>query len=137
MKAISTAGLKNHQAELDGAMIRLEVERFTTLLSKAGIESVRVWCSYNPDLPDDSPFQSPEATVPPESVMRFLNDAIRNNVWHFGDSWNRSGIEGVDGSFKFFLGNDKDITLETVVMFLFDRTRTAWEKAGYEIAYHD
>jgi hypothetical protein len=133
MKSIGTARFKDRQAELDEAAIRCEVERFARLLSALGVDKVRVWCSYNPDLPDDSPLQSPDRVVPPEAITTFFDEAVRNGVWTYGDVWNRAGVDAVDGSFTFFLGNDKDITLETNQPRLLDETRLAWIEAGYEI----
>jgi hypothetical protein len=133
MKSIGTAWLKGRTAELDAASIRREVERFVRLLAVTGAGSVRVWCSYNPNLPDDSPLQSPERTVPPDAVMAFFDGAVRNGVWTYGDVWNRAGVDALDGSFALFLGNDKDVTLETNDHRLFNETRTAWLEAGYEV----
>src|SRR2546421_9156888 len=105
MKSIGTAWFKGRTVELDAAAIRREVERFARLLSATGVESVRVWCSYNPDLPDDSPLQSPQRIVSPEAVTAFFDEAVRNGVWKYGDMWNRAGVDALDGSFTFFLGN--------------------------------
>lgn len=113
MKAIGTAWFKGRTVELDAATIRREIERFARLLSATGFASARVWCSYNPDLPDDSPLQSPQRIVPPEEITTFFDEAVRNSVWKYSDVWNRAGVDALDGSFTFFLGNDKDITLET------------------------
>src|SRR4051812_35431505 len=85
MKSIGTAWFNGRTAELDAAAIRREVERFARLLSATGVKSVRVWCSYNPDLPDDSPLQMPQRSVPPEAVTDFFDEAVRNNVWTYGD----------------------------------------------------
>ena len=133
MKFIGTAWFIGRKAELDAAAIRREVERFSNLLSATRIGGVRVWCSYSPDLPDDSPLQSPERIVPPEGVMGFFDEAVRNGVWGYGDVWNRAGVDALDGSFTFFLGNDKDLTLKTDDDRLLDETRSAWLEAGYEI----
>lgn len=135
MKSIATAWLKGRTTELDAAAIRKEVERIGCLLSAMGIGRVRVWCSYNPDLPDDSPLQSPERIVTTEAVTTFFDQAVRNGVWKYGDSWNRAAIVALDGSFTFFMGNDKDITLETDDERLLQETRSAWRDAGYEVAY--
>jgi hypothetical protein len=94
---------------------------------------VQVWCSYNPELPDDSPLQSPQRIVPPEAVMDFFDEAVVNGVWEYGDTFNRAGIDALDWLFTFFLGNDKDITLKTDDHRLLDETRLAWLEAGYEI----
>jgi hypothetical protein len=134
MKSIGTAWFKGRTAELNATAIRQEVERFAHLLSANGVGSVRVWCSYNPDLPDDSPLQSPERIVSPEEVTAFFDEAVSNGVWTYGDVWNRAGIDALDGSFTFFLGNDKDLTLETDDKRLLDGTRSAWLKAGYEVS---
>lgn len=134
MKSIGTAWFKGRTAELDPAAIRLEVERFARLLSATGVRGVRVWCSYNPDLPDDSPLQSPERIVPPEAVTAFFEAAVRNGVWKYGDVWNRAGVDALDGSFTFFLGNDKDLTLETDDHRLLNETRSAWLEAEYEVS---
>src|SRR5436305_3402866 len=113
MRLIGTAWFKGRTAELDAAAIRREVARFARLLFATGVESVRVWCSYNPDLPADSPLQSPVRIVPPEEVTAFFDEQVRNGVWKYGDVWNRAAVEALDGSFDFFLGNDKDLTLKT------------------------
>jgi hypothetical protein len=134
MKSIGTAWFKGRTSELDAAAIRREVERFARLLSAAGVGSVRVWCSYNPDLPDDSPLQSPERIVPPEGITAFFDEAVRNGVWKYGDVWNRAGVDALDGSFIFFLGNDKNLMLETDDACLLDESRSAWLEAGYEIS---
>jgi hypothetical protein len=134
MKSIATAWFKGSRAELDAAAIRREVERFARLLSATGVDDVRVWCSYNPDLPDDRPLQSPERVVSPEGVMAFFDEAVRNGVWRYGDVWNRAGVDALDGSFTFFLGNDKDLTLQTDDGRLLDETRSAWLEAGYEVS---
>jgi hypothetical protein len=60
MRGISTGFFKGSAAELDAASIRGEVEHFARLLRTLGVRAVRVWCSYNPDLPDESPLQNPE-----------------------------------------------------------------------------
>jgi hypothetical protein len=133
MKSIGTAWFKGRTAELDASAIRREVERFARLLAVTGIEQVRVWCSYNPGLPDDSPLQSPERIVPPEGVMGFFDEAVHNGVWTYGDVWNRAGVDALDGSFTFFLGNDKDITLETEDRRLLDEMRSVWVDAEYEV----
>jgi hypothetical protein len=134
MKSIGTAWFKGCTAELDAGAIRQEVERFARLLSARGVGGVRVWCSYNPDLPDDSPLQSPDRIVPPAGVLAFLDEAVRNGVWTYGDVWNRASVEALDGSFTFFLGNDKDLTLTTDDYYLLDETRSAWLEAGYEVS---
>jgi hypothetical protein len=134
MKSIGTAWFKGRTAEPDAAAIRREVERFARLLSATGVGDVRVWCSYNPDLPDDSPLQSPERIVPPEGVTAFFDEAVRNGVWTYGDVWNRAGVDALDGLFTFFLGNDKDLTLETADKRLLDGTRSAWLEADYEVS---
>jgi hypothetical protein len=134
MKSIGTAWSRGHTAKLDAAAIRQEVEGFADLLSATGVGSVRVWCSYNPDLPDDSPLQSPERIVPPGAVTAFFDEAVRNGVWMYGDVWNRAGVDALDGSFTFLLGNDKDLTLETDDHRLLDGTRLAWVEAGYEVS---
>lgn len=133
MKAIGTAWLKGRSSALDAATIRREVERFARLLSATKVSRVRVWCSYSPDLPDNSPLQSPDRIVSPEEVIAFFDEAMRTSVWEYGDGWNRAGVDALDGSFTFFLGNDKDITLETDNHYLLDETRSAWVNAGYEI----
>lgn len=133
MKSIGTAWFKGRTAELDAAAIRREVERFARLLSTTGVGSVRVWCSYNPDLPGDSALQSPERIVPPEGITAFYDEAVRNGVWKYGDMWNRAAVEALDKSFTFFLGNDKDITLETDNRRLLDEMRSSWLEAGYEV----
>ena len=134
MKFIGTAWFKGRTAGLDGTAIRREVERFAHLLSAVGVAAVRVWCSYNPDLPDDSPWQSPERVVSPNEVTAFFDEAVRNRVWAYGDVWNRAGIDAPDGSFMFFLGNDKDLTLEANDSRLLDGMRSAWLDAGYEVS---
>lgn len=134
MKSVGTAWFKGRTTELDAAAIRREVERFARLLAATGVEEVRVWCSYNPDLPDDSSLQSPTRIVPPDGVMAFFDEAVRNGVWTYGDVWNRAGVDALDGSFTFFLGNDNDITLETDNQRLLDKTRSTWLEAGYEIS---
>lgn len=133
MRFIGTTRFQGQVAELDTATIRREVERFACLLSAAGVGAVRVWCSYNPDLPDDSPFQSPERVVPPDAVTAFFETAVRDGVWTYGDVWNRAGIDALDGSFTLFLGNDKDLTLETDDERLLYAMRSAWLEAGYEV----
>jgi hypothetical protein len=112
MKSIGTAWFVGRTAELDAAAIRREVERFARLLCATGVGGVRVWCSYNPDLPDDSPLQSPERILPPQEILGFFDEAQRNGVWKYGDVWNRACIEALDGAFTFFLGDDNDLTLE-------------------------
>ena len=134
MKSIGTAWYKGRAAELDAVAIRCEIERFARLLSASGVESVRVWCSYNPDLPDDSPLQSPQRIVPPKEATAFFDEAVRNGVWKYGDVWNRAGVDALDGSFTYFLGNDKNITLETDDRHLLDETRSAWLEARYEVS---
>ncbi len=94
---------------------------------------MRVWCSYNPDLPDDSPLQSPERIVPPEGIIAFFDEAVQNGVWTYGDVWNRAAVEALDGTFDFFLGNDKDLTLKTDDDRLLNEMRSAWLEAGYEV----
>jgi hypothetical protein len=133
MKSIGTAWFKGRTAELDAMAIRREVERFARLLAAVGVEGVRVWCSYNPDLPDDSPLQSPERIGPPEGITTFFDEEARNGIWTYGDVWNRAGVDVLDGSFSFFLGNDKDLTLETDDSRFLDEMRSAWLAAGYEI----
>lgn len=133
MKGITTAFFAGRTAELDAAAIRGEVQRFAGLLRSAGVNAVRVWCSYNPDLPDDSPLQSPQRDVPPDAVVPFFDEAVRNGVWTYGDVWNRAGIDAPDGSFKFFLGNDKDLSFGTDDPRLLDAVRSAWRAAGYEV----
>ena len=66
-------------------------------------------------------------------LQRILDAAVKNGVWTYGDVWNRSGIDALDDSFKFFLGNDKNINLETENHRLLEATRSAWTRAGYEI----
>jgi hypothetical protein len=134
MKSIGTGWFKGRTAELDAAAIRRELDRFAGLLSARRLGEVRVWCSYNPELPDDSPLQSPEGIVQPWAVMGFFDEAQQNGVWSYGDVWNRAAVEALDGSFTFFLGNDKDITLETDDHGLLDETRLAWLEAGYEVS---
>jgi hypothetical protein len=134
MKSVGTAWFKGRTAELDAEAIRREVDRFARLLAATGVRGVRVWCSYNPDLPDDSPLQSPERIVTPDAVTAFFDEAVRNGVWMYGDVWNRGGVDALDGSFTFFLGNDKDLTLETDAKSLLDGTRSAWLEAGYEVS---
>lgn len=131
MKSIGTAWFKGRTAELDAAAIRREVDRFARILSAKGVGGVRVWCSYNPDLPDDSPLQSPERIVLPEAVTAFFDEAVHNGVWKYGDVWNRAAVE--DKSFTFFLGNDKDITLESDDSLLLDEMRSTWLESGYEV----
>jgi len=131
MKSIGTAWVKGRTAELDAVAIRREVERFARLLAATRVGGVRVWCSYNPDLPDDSPLQSPERIVPPEGITAFFDAAVRSGVWTYGDVWDRAGV---DGSFTFFLGNDNDLTPKTDDRRLLDQTRLAWLEAGYEIS---
>lgn len=133
MKAIGTAWFKGRTMELNSAAIRREIERFARLLSATGFVNARVWCSYNPDLPDDSPLQLPQRIVPPEEITAFFDEAVRNGVWKYGDVWNRAGVDAPDGSFTYFLGNDKDITLETNDQRLLDKTRSTWLEAGYEV----
>lgn len=133
MKSIGTGSFQGRTAELNATAIRREVERFVRLLSNKGVGHVQVWCSYNPDLPDDSPLQSPERIVPPEAVTVFFDEAVRNGVWRYGDVWNRAGVDALDGSFTFTLGNDKDIGLETDDQPLLDEMRSAWLEAGYEV----
>jgi hypothetical protein len=133
MKSIGTAWFKGRTTTLNAAAIRQEVERLARLLSAREVEAVRVWCSYNPDLPDHSPLQSPERVVLPKEVTAFFDEAARNGVWMYGDVWNRAGVDALDGTFTIFLGNDKDFTLETDDSSLLDETRSAWFEAGYEI----
>ncbi len=133
MRSIGTAWFNSRTAELDAAAIRREVERFARLLAATGTEKVRVWCSYNPDLPDDSPLQSPNQTVSPGAVTAFFDEAVCDGVWKYGDAWNRAAVEALDGSFTFFLGNDKDLTLETDDERLLDQVRSGWLEAGYEV----
>jgi hypothetical protein len=133
MKSIGTAWFKGRTARLDAAAIRQELDRFARLLAATGVSDVRVWCSYNPDLPDNSPLQSPERIVPPEAIIAFFDEAVRNGVWTYGDVWNRAAVEALDKSFDFFLGNDKDITLETDDSLLLDGMRSSWLESGYEV----
>jgi hypothetical protein len=134
MNSIGTAWFKGRTAELDAAGIGREVERSARLLAATGVEGVRVWCSYNPDLPDDNPLQCPERIVPPEEITPFFEEAVRNGTWTYGDTWCRAGIDALDGSFTFFLRNDKDLTLQTDDHRLLDETRSAWLGAGYEVS---
>ncbi len=133
MRGISTAFLEGSAAQLDSAAIRREIERFAGLIRAVGVQAVRVWCSYNPDLPDESPLQSPERVLAPDEVVSFFDEAIKNGVWTYGDTWNRAGIDALDGSFEFFLGNDKDLRLGTNDARLLDEVRSAWDAAGYEV----
>ena len=133
MSIISTSRCKDSIALHDEETIRREVVRIAELLSASGVEFVRVWCSWNPDLPEDSPLQSPEEIIPPSDIPTFLDTCVKNGVWNYGDAWNRAGIDAIDGSFKFFLGNDRDIRLETENPHLLDSTRSAWICAGYEV----
>jgi hypothetical protein len=103
------------------------------LLTTHGMPVVRVWCSYNPDIPDESPLQSPSRVVAPDAVVSFFDEAVQNGVWTYGDSWNRAGVDALDGSFKFFLGNDKDLRLGSNNARLVDEIRSAWDAAGYEV----
>lgn len=137
MKCLYTAFFKGFSAELDAAAIRREVDRFAGLLVTAGVDAVRVWCSHNPYLPADSPLQSPDRIVEPAAVTPFFDEAVRNEVWTYGDVFNRAMIEALDGSFSFFLGNDKDLTLKTNEPHLLDATRSAWLAAGYEVDERD
>jgi hypothetical protein len=132
LKGISTA-IRGRTASLDATSIRNEVHRFAQALRSHGVEAVRVWCSYNPDLPDDSPLQSPEEQVAPASIVPFFDQAVQNGVWSYGDIWNRAGIDSLDGSFSFFLGNDKDIRLGSSDALLLDEVRSAWTTAGYKV----
>jgi hypothetical protein len=134
MKFIGTAWFNGRTAQLDADAIRREVERFVALLSGRGVGAVRVWCSYNPDLPDDSPLQSPERIVPPGMIVAFFDEAVCNGVWEYGDTWTRAGVDALDGSFTFFLGNDKDLTLETDDYRFLQETRSACLEAGYEVS---
>ena len=134
MKGISTGYFKGRAKELDAVSIRREVERFAGMLKTAGVPAVRVWCSYNPDLPDESPLQSPERVVAPDAVVPFFDEAMQNRVWTYGDIWNRAGIDALDGSFTFFLGNDKDVRLGTGDARLLNELRLAWDGAGYEVS---
>jgi hypothetical protein len=133
MPIITTTRRADCVTEHDGDTIRAEIIRFVELLRTAGVPLVRIWCSWNPDLPDDSPLQSPEETIPPHRVTTFLDTAVRNNVWTYGDAWNRAGIEALDGSFKLLLGNDKNIDLESEDHRLLDTVRSQWVRAGYEV----
>jgi len=133
MRIISTGRLEDCLTELTADAIRAEVHRFARLLCTAGARAVKVWCSWNPDLPHDSPLQSPKAIIPPDLVLDFFETAVRNRVWAYGDVWNRAGIDAVDGSFRLFLGNDKDISLDSEIQDLLDATRSAWVSAGYEV----
>lgn len=117
--------------------IRTEVIRFSGLLSALGVPAVRVWCSYNPDLPDDSALQSPDRIVPPDAAPAFFDAAVRDGVWTYGDNWNRAAIEALDGLFVLFLGNDKDVRLETGDRSLLDPMRSAWQSEGYYVRQHD
>jgi len=65
--------------------------------------------------------------------MAFLDTAVANKVWTYGDTWNRAGIEALDGSLRFFLGNDKNIDLESEDHRLLHAVRSRWMGAGYEI----
>src|SRR5437879_473860 len=102
MRGISGSFFKGRAAGLDASSIRREVERFAGLLRTVGVPAVRVWCSYNPDLPDESPLQSPERVVAPDAVVPFFDEAMQNGVWAYGDIWNRAGVDALDGSFTFF-----------------------------------
>jgi hypothetical protein len=120
-------------SELSAETIRSEIVRFTELLRKVSIQTVRVWCSWNPDLPEDSPLQSPDETIPPHLILDFFDAAVRNGIWIYGDGFCRAGIDAVDGSFHFLIGNDKDISLDTEKHNLLDAIREAWVSAGYEV----
>jgi hypothetical protein len=133
MPIISTTRREDCVTEHTAETIRAVVARFAEQLSAAGVEFVRVWCSWNPDLPDDSPLQSPQETIPPCLVTTFLDAAVKNRVWTYADVWNRAGIDALDGSFKLLLGNDRDINLETQNHQLLDVTRSEWVRAGYEV----
>ncbi len=133
MRGISTGFIKGRAAALDGASIRREVERFADLLTTLGVPAVRVWCSYNPDLPDDSPLQNPERVLAPSAIVPFFDEAVHNGVWTYGDIWNRAAVEALDGSFTFFLGNDKDLRLGSHNPRLLDEIRSSWDAAGYEV----
>ncbi len=133
MRGISTAFFKGDTAELSAEAIRREVASFAGLLGTIGTGTVRVWCSYNPDLPYDSPLQSPDRVVPADAIVPFFDDAVRNGVWNYGDVWNRACIEALDGSFAFFLGNDKDLRLGTSNAQLLEDVHSAWDKAGYNV----
>ena len=137
MFKISIGRFAESGMELTAEAIHAEVVRFAGLLSSRGIQSVRVWCSWNPDLPEDSPLQSPNEILPPRMALDFFNAAVQNGVWAYGDSWNRAGIDAIDGSFTFFLGNDKDIRVETTNQDLLDAVRSAWSSTGYKIHEHD
>jgi hypothetical protein len=133
MHKISTMRLIDGQTLHTAATFRREADGFTAFLSSLCIPAVRVWCGWNPGLPDNSPHQSPEATLPPSQVLEFLDAAVRNGSWNYADNFNRAAIEGPDGSFTFFFGNDRDLSLETDDSRLLDSTRRAWTTAGYEI----
>lgn len=133
MPIISTSQLQDRVTEHSGDTIRLGVTEFAQLIARQGVSFVRIWCSCNPDLPDDSPLQSPEEIIPPAMIVSFLDKAVTNSVWSYGDNWNRAGIDALDGSFKLLLGNDKNIVLDTSSAHLFNAVRSAWIASGYEV----
>ena len=133
MPIIATGRFEDCVTELTAEIIRVEVVRFAELLHRTGVQSVTVWCSFNPDLPEDSMLQAPERTVPPHQILDFLDIAVRHGVWAYGDNFSRAGVDALDGSFRFLLGNDKDIQLNTQNLGLLDATRSAWIGAGYEV----
>lgn len=133
MPTISTTRLDDCVAEHNAETIRATVVRFGELLSTAGVQSVKASCSWNPDLPDDSPLQSPEETISPHLIAAFLDTAVKNGVWMYGDNWNRAGVDALDGSFRFLLGNDKDMNLATEDLRLLEAVRSDWVRAGYEV----
>jgi hypothetical protein len=137
MTGISTTRLENCTTEHTAEEIRRETARFADLLTAVGVPQVRVWCSWNPDLPDDSPLQSPDEIIPPHRLLDFLDTAVKNGVWKYGDNWNRAGVEGIDGTFKILFTNDKTIVLETEDRRLLDATRANWIHAGYEVFERD
>jgi hypothetical protein len=137
MEEIATGWRKGWTTEFDAETIKQEIERFARLLSAYGIATVRVWCSHNTELDDDDPFQSPQRTLSPREIISFFDEAAANGSWEYGDTFNRAGIDAVDETFTFFLGNDKDIRLKSRDLRLLEEMRSAWVAAGFEVSVRD
>lgn len=133
MRVVLVDRFADGNTRLTADAMRVATTQFLDVLSARGAGVVRVWCSCNPDLPEDSPLQSPQAVIPPSRVPEFLDSAIRSGAWKFADPWNRAGIDAIDGSFTLLLGNDRDIRLNTDDQTLLDAVRSAWVRAGYDV----
>ncbi len=137
MEEIVTGWRKGWATEFDAETIKQEIERFAQLLSIYGIATVRVWCSHNPELDDDDHSQAPQRTLSPREIVSFFDEAVASGSWEYGDTFNRAGIDAVDETFTFLLGNDKDIRLKTCDLRLLEELRSAWVAAGFEVSARD